>query len=146
MTGILDPVSDPLQSLGEKVKAERIRQRYGVKNAALAAGIARDTWKRIEDGKGVHDTSRQAALALLGLDWWGEPVGGGDQDRDYVASPGATEVPGVTDAEVLQELRDMQRRLEELSERLANHARERAEPVGGTGGEATPETGPPSDS
>lgn len=53
--------------------------------------------------------------------WFGEePVGALSEDDDFVASPGERVPAGVTNDEVLRELRAMQRRIDELSERLAN--------------------------
>lgn len=111
--------SSPLQALGGKIRAARIDQRYDVKAAASAAGIARDTWKKIENGESVHDTKRAAALQLLGLDWDGEPVGPPAQDAGYVASPGERKPAGVSDEEVLREIRAMRDDVRELSERVA---------------------------
>lgn len=66
-------MSESAKEVGQRIAAERARQRYTVKGAAEQAGIARDTWKRIEAGLGVHDTSRAAALDLLGLGADGRP-------------------------------------------------------------------------
>lgn len=63
-----------LQELGERVKAARIDQRWTVQAAAKKAGIARDTWKRVENGHSVHDTSRATVLDFLGLDDRGRTV------------------------------------------------------------------------
>lgn len=76
--------------LGRKIAQERARQRYTVKSAAAAAGIARDTWKRIEMGVGVHDTSRVAALELLGLREDGSPAGA-SREVEPTETEGGTE-------------------------------------------------------
>lgn len=117
--------TDPWVELGRKIKAARIDQRYDVKAAAKAAGIARDTWKKVEAGESAQDTKRAAVLQFLGLDWNGEPVGGPTHDSEYVASPGERQESGMADDQVLREIRamrdDTNRQLAELSKRLEEH-------------------------
>ncbi len=60
--------------IGARVRGARLDQGFGVKNAAAAAGLARDTWYRIEEGKAVQDAKRHAALKFLGLDSDGLPA------------------------------------------------------------------------
>lgn len=103
-----------MKDLGEKIKAERIRQRFSLKGAAKAASMARDTWKKVELGQSVHDTSRSAALELLGLDWSGEPVGPDTQDVPYVASPGERVEPRESDNAVLRAINAMRADVEKL--------------------------------
>lgn len=56
-----------LERLGERIKTERVAQGYSVKGAAEGSGIARDTWRKIEAGKSVHDIKRNVAMRFLGL-------------------------------------------------------------------------------
>jgi len=130
-------VSRSLEELGERVRAARVKQRWTVVAAAEAAEIARDTWKRVEDGKSVRDTSRAAVLEFLGLDDRGYPldVGGDTQDAGYVTAPGATVESDVTNVEVLQELRAMREDVNALSRRVAR-LESTSEPLGGADGEA----------
>lgn len=71
------------------------------------------TWSKVDTAAGwVSGSARKV--------WNGgdpEPVGTPEQD-EFVASPGARKTPGVTNDEVLRELRAMQQRIEELSRRL----------------------------
>lgn len=96
--------TSPLEDLGRKIRDARALQRYDVKAAAAAAGIARDTWVKIEKGESVQDTKRAAALQLLGLDWNGEPVGGQREDRGYVAAPGQLVEPGISNEDLMREI------------------------------------------
>lgn len=136
-------VTDSLKELGKRVAAARIRQRYGVKAAAEAANISRDTWTKIEKGQSVHDVKRAAALELLGLDDRGEPVvGGGTEDDDHVAAGSGDLVDqDVSNAEVLAEVRGMRRDLNELREdhnalsRRVAGLESRPEPMGGADGQ-----------
>lgn len=84
-----------------KVAAERARQRYTVKAAAEAAGVARDTWKRVEDGLGVNDVSRAKVLDFLGLDDRGDPgVSAPAQDQPHAGSDFLySRPPGISDVE-----------------------------------------------
>lgn len=103
--------TNPLEALGEKVRDERIRQRYSLQAAAVAAKVARDTWKRVEVGKSVHDTSRSAVLDLLGLDWKGDPVG---QENEPAAELNVAEMM----RQVLERNRELERQVQELRQRL----------------------------
>lgn len=138
---MLTLVTDYLAELGERVRQERIRQRWTVKGASVAAGMARDTWKRIEAGQGVHDTNRQRALDLLGLDHDGEPAVAGPGEREYVGAPGTRTDGGASDDEVLRAIRAMRDdvaamrgELGSVSERVARLEQRGAEPLGGAGG------------
>lgn len=72
------------------------------------------TWSNIDKAAGWEPGSARRV-------WAGsEPVGGSTEDDTYVASPGARAISGVTNEEVLRELREMQQRIDELSRRLAN--------------------------
>lgn len=102
----------PLEDLGAKIKAARIAQRYDVRGAASAAQIARDTWKKIENGESVHDTKRAAATQLLGLDWNGEPIGG-----EAPAKVAPTEASNV-DSLVLREVQAMRAEQAALVDRV----------------------------
>ena len=46
-----------LERLAERVELRRIERDLGVEPAARLAGMSKDTWKRVETGKRVHDTS-----------------------------------------------------------------------------------------
>ena len=63
------------KEIGERIRTARLDQGLGVKNAAEKAGVARDTWYRIEGGESVHDAKRHAALRFFGLDADGLPSG-----------------------------------------------------------------------
>jgi hypothetical protein len=128
-------VSKALEELGGRVRAARLDQRWDVKGAAGAAGVARDTWKRVEEGLSVRDTSRAKVLAFLGLDDRGFPlpVGGAAEDADYVAAPGERVEPGTHDDQVLTELRAMREDINALSRRVAR-IESNPEPVGGADG------------
>lgn len=119
---------DPRIVLGKKVRAARLGQRYDVKAAANAAGIARDTWVKIEAGDSVQDTKRAAATAFLGLDLNGDPARGGrgdlslsghvgpqEQDAKYVASPGERVEAGDTEDAVLRAINAMRADVEKLA-------------------------------
>ena len=56
-----------MKELGERIKAERVAQGLSMKTAAAGAGLARDTWRKIEEGGSVHDTKRHAAMKYLGI-------------------------------------------------------------------------------
>ncbi len=56
------------KELGDAIRAARLAAGLSVVQAAKRAGVARDTWKRIETGESVQDTKRQRAIDLLGLD------------------------------------------------------------------------------
>lgn len=58
---------ESMKELGERIKAERVAQGLSMKTAAEGAGLARDTWRKIEDGGSVHDTKRHAAMKYLGI-------------------------------------------------------------------------------
>lgn len=65
---------DHLAELGARVEAARLSRGWGKERAAREAEISAITWKRIEDGQGVQDAKRAAALRVLGLDPNGYPV------------------------------------------------------------------------
>jgi len=104
------------QEIGERIRAERIRQRFNVKRAAAEAGISRDTWVKVEAGASVHDTKRQAALDLLKLDADGVPI---KEEPTYVSGPGERVEGGGSDDEVLRAIRAMHEDIRTLSERVA---------------------------
>lgn len=62
------------EQVGARIRAARLAAGLGVKNAAEQAGVARDTWYRIESGKPGQDTKRHAALSFFGLDADGLPL------------------------------------------------------------------------
>jgi transcriptional regulator with XRE-family HTH domain len=95
------------KELGQRIEAERLRQRFTQAAAAVEAKISRDTWRRIEEGHPVQDLKLQAALDLLGLDQAGNrAVGGGAQDaQQYVESlTGERLQSGVTNEDLLREI------------------------------------------
>lgn len=106
------------KELGERIRDARIAARYSVVAAAERAGIARDTWNKIEAGESVLDTKRQAALDLLDLDDDGRPrsVGTpGQADRQYVSSSVSEWVEGgKRDDEVLRAITAMSATLDQL--------------------------------
>ncbi len=130
-----DAAVDFRKELGQRVKAERKRLRYSAAGAARDAGMARDTWNKIERGQSVQDHNLEAALRLLGLDERGDHVGGDEQDaQQYVESLTGERVPsGVTNEDLLREIvrsraeadqiratvTDIDGRLEALSTRVA---------------------------
>lgn len=94
------------EELASRIRIERKRLRYSMATAASEAGMARDTWRKIEEGKSVHDHNLQAALDLLGLDETGAPVGADTQDaQQYVESlTGERGSSGVTNEDLLREI------------------------------------------
>lgn len=104
------------QVIGERIKLARTRQRFTVQSAAKAAHLARGTWAKIEAGESVHDTKRQAALDLLGLDADGHPI---EATPSYVSGPGERVEGGGSDDEVLRAIRAMHEDVRALSERVA---------------------------
>jgi len=83
-------------------------------NEATMGEPREPTWSKVDAAAGWESGSARRV-------WAGEdPVGGAKQDADYVASPGDRKPAGVTNDEVLRELRAMQQRIEELSQRLAD--------------------------
>lgn len=105
------------KELGARIEAARLAQRMSVKAAAKAAGIARDTWVKVEAGGSVHDTKRQAALDLLGLDSDGHPhVGGATQTAgQFVGGTGERVDEGRReDSQVLQAITAMSATLDQL--------------------------------
>lgn len=56
-----------MREIGERVKAARLAAGLSVVQASKRAGLARDTWKKIEEGESVQDAKRHQALDLLGL-------------------------------------------------------------------------------
>lgn len=105
-----------LAAVGKRVEAARLARGWSKEQAAREARISSITWKRIEDGLGVQDVKRAAALAVLELDDRGEPVGGAPEDEGYVASPGERQEAGDSDADVLREIRIMRLAVEQLAE------------------------------
>lgn len=70
----MSSMDERLVALGERVKDERLAQRWTMKGASIEADVARDTWKRVEQGLPVHDVNRRKVLDFLGLDDRGEPI------------------------------------------------------------------------
>lgn len=107
------------EEVGERITAARLRHRYSVQAAAAASGISRDTWRKIEAGRSVHDTKRQAALDLLGLNVDGLTVGAPTQDASpgYVSAPGER-VEGDSEDKVLGAIEQMRRDVLAMGERL----------------------------
>lgn len=67
MTGILWDVEQERRELGRRVEQARLAHGWSKERAAREAGISAITWKRIEDGLGVHDEKRYAVLRVLGM-------------------------------------------------------------------------------
>lgn len=55
------------RELGERVAAARLGRKLSKEGAARLAGVSTITYKRIEDGKSVRDTSLAQVLDALGL-------------------------------------------------------------------------------
>lgn len=136
----------PWETLAKVVQEGRLRHEWGKEEAARRAGISSITWKRIEDGLPVQTEKLAAALRAIGLqanlpgtqegevitlgigDWADFhagveegrlTVGGDSKDDQYVeSSTGERVEAGVTDNEVLREIREMRAAIEELRERM----------------------------
>lgn len=90
--------------LGRRVATRRIALRWSVQAAAREAGIARDTWRKIEAGESVQDTKRAIVLDVLGLDGHGHP-----RAEEAAPPPGddpGTALPPRLDEATLGELLD----------------------------------------
>lgn len=94
-------------SLGEKVRLARLDHGWSKEEAARQAGISSITWKRIEDGQGVQDAKRYAALKLLGLNELGEPTSG-DPQAELIAEVMTADLSESTRAYILRSLREQQ--------------------------------------
>lgn len=146
------------QRLGDYVVSARLARGMDRGILASEAGITLRTLGDIEGGvlgsrKSFSSETMEAISLCIG--WkpgtWrtvlagGEPellvegVGTPDDAADYVADPGAAVEAGVSDIDVLQEIRAMRRDFERLwrhvSERLEEPEQQGPEPVGGTGSE-----------
>jgi len=60
------PAHERLAHLGQLVHQRRTELRLGVEPAAKAAGISKDTWKRVEAGQKVWDRSFAGIESALG--------------------------------------------------------------------------------
>lgn len=78
---------EAMKELGERIKTERIAQGYSVKTAAGKAGIARDTWRKIEAGGSAQDTKRHKAMQLLGISDQNAEWGTVGRLEDHAADP-----------------------------------------------------------
>lgn len=110
--------------LGRRVAARRVALRWSVQGAARRAGIARDTWRKIEAGESVQDTKRAIVLDVLGLDGHGHVRSGpadGVPDGDRPSLP--PRLDEATLDELLDELAARRTRLPDLDE--AREARRR---------------------
>lgn len=67
MTGILWGVETKRIELGQRLRQARLNRGWSKEQAARKAGISSITWKRIEDGLGVQDAKRFAALRAVGI-------------------------------------------------------------------------------
>src|SRR5690348_4837197 len=56
-----------IDELASAVKDARLERGWSVEEAARRADMSRITWKRIEDGQPVRDTSRRTVEKLLGI-------------------------------------------------------------------------------
>lgn len=81
-----------MKDLGERIRDERIAQGLSMIAAAKGAGLARDTWRKIEEGGSVHDTKRHAAMKFLGITESNTEWGRVGQLEDHAAVLGAGEV------------------------------------------------------
>lgn len=73
----------PLERLATKVRERRLELRIGIAAAATSAGMSKDTWRRVEEGARVRETSYAKIDSALGwasgscqgvLDGAGEPI------------------------------------------------------------------------
>lgn len=53
-------------NIAVQVTAARVERGWGKEEAARRAGISSITWKRVEDGRAVHETKLRAIEAALG--------------------------------------------------------------------------------
>lgn len=90
-------------------------------------GVGDGTLKRIASALGV-----EVSMLYLILGGEADPVGGPEQDA-FVASPGELTEAGVSNDELLREIRAVRRDQLELSQRVANLEQQRAQPLGGAG-------------
>lgn len=109
--------------LGSLIAARR-KVRFNQKKAAyVKAGVNSQTWDKAEAGLSIRDDNLRTIVRTLWPETEGEwsriPVGPQEQDAGYVASPGERAQAGVTDDEVLREIRAMRDDVRELSERVA---------------------------
>lgn len=138
---------DPASRLAFEVKRRRAQLALSQLEVQAAGGPSNTTQTNIENAVIKTLTPNTAKKIDRGLQWlpgsalriWrgeGGPVvaeaglvdgahleltghvGGPSEDGEYVAAPGARIEGGLTDDEVLRELRAMQQRIAELSERL----------------------------
>lgn len=66
MTGTMVGM-ETTKALGARIRAARIAAGHSVQSAARDSGIARDTWRKIEQGASVQDTKRHIAMQFLGM-------------------------------------------------------------------------------
>lgn len=59
--------TDERRRLGKRVAGARIEKGWSKEEAARKAGMSSITWKRVEDGLNVHDTSLATVLRTVGL-------------------------------------------------------------------------------
>ncbi len=107
-----------MEELGRRIALARANQGYSVQSASRAAGISRDTWKKIEAGKPSQDAKRQAALKLLRLDQEGLDLAVGallQTPGQFVGSTGERVDEGRrSDGEVLRAIASMSARFDQL--------------------------------
>src|SRR4051812_10330447 len=63
---------DDRKRIGLEVASARTRRGWGKEKASREAGVSAITWKKVEDGKPVHDATLAVVLATVGY----ELVGG----------------------------------------------------------------------
>ena len=69
------PSAEELEkSLGEQLRAERVRQRMGQEDLAKAAGVTRSVVSRLENGTGATVHSLMAIIRALGRTGWVESL------------------------------------------------------------------------
>lgn len=123
-------MTDDLTNLANHVKARRAHMDWTQLDVYARGGPSNSKLTEIEDARPPSPSRATMRKLDVGLGWvagstkaclaGGEPTVGGDpQDADYVSSPGPRVEPGVSDAEVLAEVRAMRERLEALERRLS---------------------------
>lgn len=139
------------RSLGRFVKRERLAKFKTVDRARAVADVSRGAWDNVEAGRkvkdftlaaieqalghqpGLYDAVIAGARQLPGETYRMVPVGPSDEDA-YVASPGELTEAGVSNDELLREIRTVRREQQALSERMAKLEQQGPESVGGTSG------------
>lgn len=112
--------------LGNQVRDARVAKGWGKEEAARQAGMSSITWKKVEDGKSVHDTSLAQVLQAVGL--------GSDSPADTPTPAISVRVPSA----VVSNLSDVE--LEELKAFLTAQAHAKSAEIKARPGRSTPDS------